>query len=94
MLVSSPNHRGIGIGSLLMKSIENWAKTNHYKTIQLELLKPIAYKHEDKEFLTSWYTQLGYKYISKTTYLDLYPKQASLLKVPCNFEIYQKNIRK
>ena len=94
MLVSSPNHRGIGIGSLLMKSIEDWAKTNHYKTIQLELLKPIAYKHEDKEFLTSWYTQLGYKYISKTTYLDLYPKQASLLKVPCNFEIYQKNITK
>ncbi len=38
MLVSSPKYRGIGIGSLLMKSIEDWAKTNHYNTIQLELL--------------------------------------------------------
>lgn len=94
MLVSSPKYRGIGIGSLLMKSIENWAKTNHNKTIQLELLKPIEYKHPDKEFLTSWYTKLGYKYVSKTLYHDLYPEQASLLKVPCNFEIYQKNIVK
>ncbi len=94
MLVSSPKYRGIGIGSLLMKSIEDWAKTNHYNTIQLELLKPKAYKHPDKEILTSWYTKLGYKYVSKTSYLDLYPKQASLLKVPSNFEIYQKNIVK
>jgi len=94
MLVSSPKYRGIGIGSLLMNSIEDWAKTNHYTTIQLELLKPIDYKHPDKEILTSWYTKLGYKYISKTSYLDLYPKQASLLKVPSNFEIYQKNIVK
>ena len=94
MLVSSPEKRGIGVGSTLMKSIEDWAKINHYKTIQLELLKQIEYKHPDKEFLTSWYTLLGYKYITKTTYLDLYPKQASLLQVPCNFEIYQKNIAK
>jgi len=94
MLVSSPKYRGIGIGSLLMKSIEDWAKTSHYKTIQLELLKPIDYIHPDKEFLTSWYIKLGYKYVSKTSYLDLYPKQASLLKVPSNFEIYQKNIVK
>jgi GNAT superfamily N-acetyltransferase len=94
MLVSSPKYRGIGIGSFLMKHIEDWASSNHYKTIQLELLKPVEYKHPDKEFLTSWYTRLGYKYVSKTSYLDLYPKQASLLKVPSNFEIYQKNIVK
>ena len=94
MLVSSPKYRGIGIGSFLMKHIEDWASSNHYKTIQLELLKPVEYKHPDKEFLTSWYTRLGYKYVSKTSYLDLYPKQASLLKVPSNFEILQKNIVK
>jgi len=94
MLVSSPQKRAIGIGSALMKSIEIWARTNNYKSIQLELLKPLDYKHPDKEFLTSWYTKLGYKMITKTSYHDLYPEQASLLKVPCIFEIFQKNIIK
>jgi N-acetylglutamate synthase-like GNAT family acetyltransferase len=94
MLVSSPKKRAIGIGSALMKSIEIWARTNNYKSIQLELLKPLDYKHPDKEFLTTWYTKLGYEMVAKTSYHDLYPEQASLLKVPCIFEIFQKNIIK
>jgi len=92
MLVSSPEKRGAGIGRMLMKSIEDWAMMNTYKIIQLELLKPINYLHPDKEFLKGWYTKLGYRIISKTSYGDLYPNQASLLKIPCNFEIYQKNL--
>jgi len=94
MLVSSPKMRGIGVGSALMERIENWAKNNNYKIIQLELLKPIEYKHPDKEFLKAWYMKLGYEMISKTSYRELYPKQASLLKIPAYFEIYQKNISK
>jgi len=92
MLVAAPKKRGHGIGTTLMKSIEDWAVNNKYKIIQLELLKPINYLHPDKEFLNNWYTKMGYKLISKTTYGKLYPKQASLLKIPCNFEIYQKNL--
>ena len=94
MLVSSPKMRRIGVGSVLMKRIEDWAKNNNYRTIQLELLKPTDYIHSDKEFLTFWYTKLGYELKSKTTYEDLYPKQAPLLKIPAYFEIYQKNISK
>ncbi len=92
MLVSLPEKRGIGIGTALMQSIDDWAIMNRYKTIQLELLKPVNYKHPDKEFLNGWYSKLEYKFMRKTLYGDLYPKQASLLKIPCNFEIYQKNL--
>jgi|LGVF01.2.fsa_nt_gb GNAT superfamily N-acetyltransferase len=92
MLVAAPDKRGLGIGAALMEGIENWSKNNSYKTIQLELLKPINYKHPDKEFLSFWYTKLGYTLISNTSYGNLYPKQAFLLKIPCNFEIFQKNL--
>jgi len=93
MLVAAPDKKGIGIGATLMEGIENWAKTNGYNSIQLELLKPVDYKHPDKEFLNSWYNRLGYRFISKSLYADLYPRQAHLLKIPCNFEIYQKNLK-
>ena len=92
MLVAAPKKRGCGIGVTLMESIEDWAINNEYKIMQLELLKPINYKHPDKEFLKRWYTKMGYKLTSKSSYGKLYPKQASLLKIPCNFEIYQKNL--
>ncbi len=93
MLVASPKKRGLGIGTSLMKSVENWALANNYKTIQLELLKPKAYIHPEKEFLHKWYTELGYTFINKTTYGDLYPEQSHLLKIPCDFEIYQKKLK-
>lgn len=93
MLVASPEKRGIGIGTALMRNVEDWAVSNKYNYIQLELLKPVKYKHPNKEFLNTWYRILGYKFISKCSYAQFYPEQAHLLKIPCNFEIYQKNLK-
>jgi len=93
MFVASRKKRGLGVGTSLMKRVENWALANNYKTIQLELLKPKAYIHPEKEFLNKWYTKLGYTLINKIPYGDLYPEQAHLLKIPCDFEIYQKKLK-
>ena len=40
MLTCSLNHRKKGIGNELLKFIETYATKNHFKIIQLELLKP------------------------------------------------------
>ena len=92
MLVTQKKYRKLGVGKKLLTTIDSWAKDQNFKKIQLELLKPQNYIDKNKEFLKKWYQKIGYNYIEKTTYKKLYPKQASLLKIPCIFEIYHKNI--
>ena len=94
MLVSSPEYRKTGIGSTLMSAVENWARIKHYNIIQLELLRPLHYRHPQKEFLKNWYEKLNYQMVKSATYKDLYPDQAHLLKIQCTFDIYQKNLKK
>lgn len=94
MLVSSPSQREVGVGSALMHHVEKWAANNNYKTIQLELLRPVNYLHPEKEFLKEWYIKLGYQKVSSNSYKSLYPEQAQLLIIPCTFDIYQKNLEK
>ena len=92
MLVSDPEKRGLKIGSKLVNAVEVWCKKRSCTQIQLELLKPDDKIHPDKEFLYKWYTRIGYEFQSKTPYGDMYPELASLLKIPCTFEVYLKNL--
>ena len=92
MLISNNAYRGKGIGSLLVKSAEQWGNENGFRTMQLETLTPSKSIIPQKEFLKKWYTKSGYKLIKKIPYTNLYPKQAHLLKIDCQFEVYQKTI--
>lgn len=90
MLTSSLDYRKMGIGSLLLQEIENFAIKNQYKIIQLELLKPVNFSHPEKEFLEIWYQKWGYKHHETIPHEKLYFKQATMLKFPCKFDIFQK----
>jgi GNAT superfamily N-acetyltransferase len=90
MLTSSLAYRKMGIGNLLLKAVEDFAKANQYKIIQLELLKPTTFNHPEKEFLEIWYQKWGYKYLETIPHEKLYFKQATMLKFPCKFDIFQK----
>jgi GNAT superfamily N-acetyltransferase len=90
MLTSSKKYRKKGIGNELLKSVEAYAVENGFKIIQLELLKPIAFNHPEKEFLAFWYQKCGYKYHETIPHEKLYFKQATMLKFPCKFDIFQK----
>ena len=94
MLTVSPEYRKNHIGTMLINEAEKLAIIKNYKKMQLELLKPVHYKHPDKEFLTKWYKKLGYNHISTVPYTRLYPHRAHYLKIPCNFEIYEKKLVK
>lgn len=92
MLTCSLNHRKKGIGNLLLKAVEEYALSNHYSKIQLELLKPIEFNHPEKEFLEKWYQKWGYQYYETIPYQKLYFKQATMLKFPCKFDLFQKEL--
>ena len=90
MLTSSLNYRKMGIGNALLKAVEDFAIANQYKIIQLELLKPTSSNHPEKEFLEKWYQKWGYQYLETIPHEKLYFKQATMLKFPCKFDIFQK----
>ncbi len=92
MLTVSLQHRKKGIGNVLLKAVEVFAKTNKFSKIQLELLKPLHFKHQEKEFLEKWYCKNNYELTESITHENLYFKQATMLKFPCKFDIFTKTI--
>lgn len=92
MLISDNAYRGKGIGSLLLKAAEQWGIEKKFNTMQLETLTPSETVLPQKERLKKWYIRSGYQLIKKIPYGDLYPKQAHLLKIECDFEVYHKDL--
>ena len=60
MLTVSPKFRGQRFGAALVQAAENWARSQGYKTMKLELLTPIGWTHKHQEFLRKWYMRIGY----------------------------------
>ncbi|MDF1673269.1 MAG: GNAT family N-acetyltransferase [Vicingaceae bacterium] len=90
MLAANPKYKGIGIGSKLVKFAEETAINYGADTMQLELLVPTDFIHEDKVFLNNWYSKIGY--IKKSTHSVDYCHDgiSQFLKVDCEAIVYQK----
>jgi GNAT superfamily N-acetyltransferase len=93
MLVADPAHRGTGIGRELVRFAERRCRAEGLRAMQLELLVPRAWTHPTKEFLDAWYTRIGYRVARTGTIDEAYPELAPLLATPCDFVIYQKDLR-
>lgn len=92
MLVANPKHKGIGIGSKLVAYAESEAKKLGANIMQLELLVPTEFEHEDKVFLTNWYTRIGYKYTSEHNVDYVHNGISKFLKTCCTAKVYEKQL--
>jgi GNAT superfamily N-acetyltransferase len=92
MLAADPAHRGLGVGRELIRFAERRCRADGLGAMRLEVLVPREWTHPAKEFLTEWYTRIGYR-VARTGSLDeAYPDLVPLLATPCDFVIYHKDL--
>ena len=90
MLVADSEHRGLGIGSLLVRAAEEWAKSKNRRTMRLELLTPRSWAHPSKEFLKRWYTRIGYVPQFTEPLEKTHPELIGELATECDFTVWYK----
>lgn len=90
MLVAHPDHQGIGIGSGLVHTAEEWARALTCTTMRLELLTPRAWQHPKKELLKQWYRRMGYQPQFTEPFERRNPEKAAELATECDFTIWHK----
>jgi GNAT superfamily N-acetyltransferase len=93
MLTASPEHRGTGLGRVLVEFAERRARDRGLRAMRLELLVPRGWRHPHKEFLRSWYERLGYQLVGTTTVAEVHPHLAPLQATPCDVLRYEKPLR-
>ena len=92
MLICHPEHRKKGIGKKLVDHVFKTAYEKKYHKMQLEILSPLHWVHEEKEFLKTWYGTLGFKLIKEVDFLDYYPTHDRYMKCPLLFSLYEKDL--
>jgi len=90
MLAAAFAHRGEGVGRALVDYAEQDSAQRGRRTMRLELLVPVGWKHPSKERLKGWYGRRGYEVVRTGSMDDLYPHLAVLLACPCDLLIYEK----
>ncbi|MGN6679225.1 MAG: GNAT family N-acetyltransferase, partial [Streptosporangiaceae bacterium] len=93
MLDADPAHRGVGVGRELVRFAERWSQAQGLDTMQLKVLVPRHWSHPSKEFLTAWYTRMGYRQVRAIPVDGSRPELVPLLATPCDFVTYHKNLR-
>ena len=92
MLAVAPAYRGMGIGRALVRFADQHSRENGCHIMQLEMLVPRRWSHPPKEFLTGWYTRIGYEPSRTGRIEEAYPDLAPLLATPCDFVIHRKDL--
>lgn len=92
MLITHPNFRKHGIGGKLVDAAEAHLAQLGCKRIRLEVLKPIHWLHEEKEFLDRWYRKLGYSPIDTIDFFEAYPRMKGQGKTELEFVVYEKGL--
>jgi len=92
MLVADLEHRGSGIGSVLVDRAEAWARDLAFRTMRLELLTPRNWTHPSKEFLKNWYSRIGYEPQTVEPLETMHPELVPELATECDFTVWQKSL--
>jgi len=92
MLAVATACRGTGVGGELVRFAEQSSWDNGCHIMQLEVLMPRHWSHPSKDFLTGWYTRIGYELARTGSIEESYPDLAPFLATPCDFVIYRKSL--
>ena len=92
MLAADPDHRGLGIGTMLVKAAEEWARSMNRRTMRLELLTPRSWAHPRKEFLKAWYARIGYVPQFTEPLEKTHPELIDELATECDFTVWHKRL--
>jgi GNAT superfamily N-acetyltransferase len=92
LLAAAPEEWGTGVGRELMRAAEDRMGSEGFTSMQVELLVPTEWVHEEKERLLSWYTRLGYRFVRRAPFEEVAGHLASQLATPCEFLILRKSL--
>lgn len=92
MLAADKKMRGMGLGRDLVNIVENHARNNGYKTMQLELLTPRHWENPAKEFLKVWYSRLGYIPEKSMPFEEVSPHRMDEFATDCDFTVWLKKL--
>lgn len=92
MLALDAAYRGGGMGRDMARFAEDHCRTIGLEVMQLELLFPVDFEHTFKKRLQDWYGRMGYQVVKLAAFQDEYPKLAALLKEPCEYRVFEKNL--
>jgi GNAT superfamily N-acetyltransferase len=92
MLVADRKYRGEGIGSVLVKHAERWAREHACHTMRLEILTARHWTHPSKEFLRQWYSRIGYAPQTTERFESMRPELVPELATECDFTVWHKSL--
>ena len=92
MLTTDFNYQKKGVGKLLVNEVFKRAKKKGFKYLEIEVLTPKYWTHSQKEFLTSWYTNLGFKFVETFSFESKYPSHLKFQKCELEFKRYKKRL--
>ncbi|GGH83318.1 GNAT superfamily N-acetyltransferase [Pullulanibacillus pueri] len=93
MLAVDGAYQGNGIARELVRFAEQKCQNEQMRKMQLELLIPQEFPHPAKVFLENWYNRIGYHRVYAEPFDASYPRLAQMLAVPCEFIVFQKELR-
>ena len=92
MLTTHFSHQKKGIGKLLVNRVIENSKKDGFDYLEIEVLTPKHWTHSQKEFLTKWYTSIGFTFINTFSFESKYPTHTKFLKCELEFKLYQKRL--
>ncbi|MBL4755686.1 MAG: GNAT family N-acetyltransferase [Flavobacteriales bacterium] len=94
MLSVLPKYEGFGVGGLLVKAAESYAKDLGCIRMVLDILIPVAGETPSKVQLMEWYTRLNYRFLHELPIEHAVYPEAKFLKMPCLFSVHEKKLLK
>ena len=92
MLTTDFTYQKKGVGKLLVNEVFKSARKMGFKYLEIEVLTPKHWTHSQKEFLTKWYTNLGFKFVETFSFESKYPSHLKFLKCELEFKLYKKRL--
>ncbi|KAL7939390.1 hypothetical protein V8C35DRAFT_286516 [Trichoderma chlorosporum] len=92
LLTCHLEHRGTRVGQQLMEFAEEWARILTAKEMQLEILVPDGWAHEESSRVVRWYERRGYKLLKAAATFEVIEWLATVVTGPTKMRIYRKKL--